>query len=119
VIRIYKDFHFDAAHWLPRVPDGHKCGRLHGHTYVLRVWCAGDLDERGFVVDYAEIADAVEHILAVLDHHLLNEIPGLSNPTTEVLATWIYDVLKIDLPQLVAIEVSESSTTGCVYEGTP
>src|SRR5512133_3287722 len=93
-LRIYKDFHFDAAHHLPHVPPGHKCGRLHGHTYLLRVWCSGPVDHRGFIVDYAEIAAAVEPVLERLDHRNLNEVQGLSNPTTEVLVAWVWFQLK-------------------------
>ncbi len=114
--RIYKDFHFDAAHWLPGVPDTHKCHRLHGHTYRLRVWCAGEVGESGMIVDYAEIATAVRPVLGRVDHRLLNDVPGLENPTTEVLAAWFYDELKRRLPELAGIEVAESATTGCLYE---
>lgn len=116
MMHIYKDFHFDAAHWLPKVPEEHMCRRLHGHTYKLRVWCAGAIGDSGMVVDYREIADAVRPVIDVLDHHLLNEIPGLSNPTTEVLAQWIFNKLvSVGLPQLKSVEISESSTTGCMY----
>jgi 6-pyruvoyltetrahydropterin/6-carboxytetrahydropterin synthase len=116
VTRIYKDFTFDSAHFLPLVEDGHKCKRLHGHTYRLRVWCSGPVNECGWIVDYAEIAAAVRPVLDALDHRLLNEVPGLENPTTENLARWTYDRVKPLLPALDAIEVAESATTGCVFE---
>ena len=113
---IYKDFRFDAAHYLPLVPHGHKCGGMHGHTYRVRVWCRGAIDVHGMIVDYADIAEAVNKVLEMIDHCVLNEIPGLGNPTTEILASWLYDQLKQGMPELYCIEVAESSTTGCVYE---
>lgn len=116
MIRIYKDFHFDAAHWLPRVPEGHKCRCLHGHTYHVRVWCSGPLDERGFVVDYAEIGNEALRLLNEVDHRCLNELPGLENPTTERLAQWFWDRLKPALPRLCSVEVRESDSTGCICE---
>lgn len=116
MLKIYKDFMFDAAHLLPQVEEGHKCKRLHGHTYRLRVWCSGPVNEFGWVIDYADIAAAVHPVLDALDHRLLNAVPGLENPTTENLAPWIYDRLKPVLLPLTRIEVAESSTTGCVFE---
>jgi len=116
MLKIYKDFTFDAAHFLPLVEDGHKCKRLHGHTYRLRVWCSGPVDELGWIVDYADIATAVRPILGMLDHRLLNDVPGLENPTTENVAPWIYKRVKPMLPALTTVEVAESSTTGCVFE---
>lgn len=115
MLKIYKDFNFDAAHFLPEVEDGHKCKRLHGHTYRLRIWCAGPVNDRGWVIDYAEIAAAAHSVLTALDHRLLNELPGLGNPTTEHLAPWIYDRLKPLLPVLAGVEVAESASTGCVF----
>ena len=111
-VRIAKTFDFDAANFLPLVPYGHKCRRLHGHTYRVEVICEGPLDARGMVLDYAEIAERWEVIEAQLDHRYLNEVPGLENPTTEALALWIVDRLT-QLPQLVAVRVYESATTYC------
>jgi 6-pyruvoyltetrahydropterin/6-carboxytetrahydropterin synthase len=116
MLKIYKDFTFDSAHFLPLVGDGHKCKRLHGHTYRLRVWCCGPTGELGWIVDYADIAAAVRPVLGMLYHGLLNDVPGLDNPTTEHLAPWIYRRIKPMLPALTAIEVAESATTGCVFE---
>ena len=116
MLKIYKDFTFESAHFLPLVDDGHKCKRLHGHTYRIRVWCGGPVDERGWIVDYADIAAAVRPVLGILDHCLLNDVPGLDNPTTEHLAPWIYKSIKPMLPALTMIEVAESATTGCVFE---
>ena len=113
---IWKDFHFDAAHWLPHVPEGHKCGRMHGHTYRVRVWCRGAIDDRGMIVDYAVIAEKVGAVIDRIDHRILNEIPGLGNPTTEILAPWLFEQIRVDLPELFRIEVAESATTGCVFQ---
>jgi 6-pyruvoyltetrahydropterin/6-carboxytetrahydropterin synthase len=114
--QIYKDFYFDAAHFLPLVPEGHKCGRMHGHTYRVRVWCRGPVDSQGMIVDYAAIAAVVQAILDLIDHRVLNEIPGLENPTTELLAPWLLAQIKSGMDQAFRIEVAESATTGCVYE---
>ena len=112
---IWKDFHFDSAHWLPHVPEGHKCRRLHGHTYRVRVWCRAAIDQ-GMIVDYAVIAEKVGTVIDRIDHRVLNEVAGLENPTTEILAPWLFQQIKADLPELFRIEVAESATTGCVYE---
>lgn len=112
-VTISKTFDFDAAHFLPNVEEGHKCRRLHGHTYRVEIVCAGEIDRRGMVLDYAEIAAAWKPVEVVLDHYLLNNIAGLENPTTEVLAPWIMARLVDALPQLVAVRVYESATTWC------
>lgn len=110
-IRIAKTFTFDAAHFLPLVPDGHKCKRVHGHTYRVDVICEGPIDARGMVCDYAEIAEAWRPLNDLLDHRLLNDIADLSNPTTEILAPFIIERL-IGIP-VVVVRVYESSTTWC------
>ncbi len=116
---ISKTFDFDAAHFLPLVPDGHKCKRMHGHTYRVEIICdnrvSGGLSN-GMVVDYAEIAKAWAPLHDMLDHRVLNEIPGLENPTTEVLAEWIWSEMPKGLDEVLrAIRVYESSTTWCEY----
>ena len=117
-MEIWKEFRFEAAHLLPNVPEGHKCRRLHGHSYRVRVYVEGDLDgELGWVVDFADIADAFEPLRKRLDHYYLNEIEGLENPTSEVLARWIWRRLEPVLPILSAIEVGETCTSGCIYRG--
>ena len=117
-MEIWRDIRFEAAHLLPNVPDGHKCKRLHGHSYRVRVHVEGELDpELGWVVDFADIAEACEPLRLRLDHYYLNEIDGLENPTSEVLARWIWRHLKPTLPMLSRIEVSETCTSGCVYRG--
>ena len=117
-MEIWKEFTFEAAHLLPNVPDGHKCKRLHGHSYRVRVCVEGELHPSlGWVVDFAEIAEAFEPIRQRLDHYYLNEIEGLENPTSEVLAKWIWTRLRPELPVLSAIEVSETCTSGCIFRG--
>lgn len=110
---ICKTFDFDAAHYLPHVPDGHKCKRLHGHTYRVDIICEGEPDVRGMVCDYAEIAEAWASIHATVDHRLLNELDGMENPTTEILAADFLRTLRLALPFCVAVRVWESSTTWC------
>jgi 6-pyruvoyltetrahydropterin/6-carboxytetrahydropterin synthase len=116
--RLVKDFSFEAAHRLPRVPAGHKCGRLHGHSFKIRVEIEGEIDaETGWLIDYAEIAEAFRPLHETLDHHYLNEIEGLENPTSEVLAAWIYERLIPRLPQLSRVTVQETCSARCVFEG--
>ena len=109
-VEISKVFDFDAAHWLPNVPEGHKCKRMHGHTYRVEVRVKGQLDHRGFVADYAELAEWMAPVIEALDHRTLNEVRGLDNPTTEVLVWWIWDQLR-GLDGLCAVRVYESATT--------
>lgn len=117
MVTIQKTFDFDAAHQLPNVPAGHKCGRLHGHTYRVEIRLSGVPDEKtGWFVDYADIARAWDPLSRQLDHHLLNEVVGLENPTTEVLVHWLFERLDRDSKVghfLSAIRVYESSTTWC------
>jgi 6-pyruvoyltetrahydropterin/6-carboxytetrahydropterin synthase len=110
---ISKTFEFDAAHRLPLLPPGHKCHRLHGHTYRVEVQLRGEPDARGMVRDYSEIAAAWAPLHELLDHHCLNDIEGLEQPTTEILAPFIFDALVDELPELSAVRVYESSTTWC------
>ncbi|MBP2857125.1 6-carboxytetrahydropterin synthase QueD [Dickeya oryzae] len=115
---LFKDFQFEAAHRLPHVPDGHKCGRLHGHSFMVRLEITGEVDPyTGWVMDFAELKAAFKPTWERLDHHYLNEIPGLENPTSEVLARWIWQQLKPTLPLLSAVTVKETCTAGCIYRG--
>jgi len=117
-MEIYKEFSFEAAHKLPNVPDGHKCGRLHGHTFYVRVYVKGEVDPTsGWVMDFADIKAIFAPIYDQLDHYYLNDIEGLENPTSENLATWIWNKLKPNFPALSQIEVRETCTSGCIYKG--
>jgi 6-pyruvoyltetrahydropterin/6-carboxytetrahydropterin synthase len=115
---IYKEFTFEAAHRLPNVPEGHKCARLHGHSYLAVVHVAGPVRENtGWVQDFGDIKAAFKPLEDQLDHHYLNEVPGLENPTSEVLAKWIWDRLIGELPNLREVRVRETCTSGCIYRG--
>jgi 6-pyruvoyltetrahydropterin/6-carboxytetrahydropterin synthase len=117
-MELFKEFTFEAAHRLPSVPDGHKCARLHGHSYRVEVHVAGDVDPTsGMVMDFADIKTAFAPIRDQLDHYYLNEVDGLENPTSENLARWIWQRLKPGLPQLARLVVRETCTCGCTYEG--
>ncbi|MCS7033626.1 MAG: 6-carboxytetrahydropterin synthase QueD [Phycisphaerae bacterium] len=118
VVRLTKSFGFEAAHLLPTFPEGHKCRRLHGHSFRFDVIVEGQVDPRkGYLIDYGDIKAATEPILRRLDHRYLNEIEGLENPTSEVLARWIYDRLKPVLPQIAAVVVHETCSSSCEYRG--
>jgi 6-pyruvoyltetrahydropterin/6-carboxytetrahydropterin synthase len=110
---IGKTFDFDAAHFLPHVDEGHKCRRMHGHTYRVEFKLQGPVDERGMICDYAEISAAWAPIHDMLDHRTLNDVPGLENPTTEILAPWILREFKKSRLPVVSVRVYESSTTWC------
>lgn len=115
---IFREFTFEAAHRLPNVPAGHKCARLHGHSYRVEVHVRGAVDhDLGWVMDFADVKAAFAPFLDQLDHHYLNEVDGLGNPTSENLARWIWDRLVPTLPALAKVVVRETCTTGCVYEG--
>ena len=117
-MEIFKLFTCEAAHRLPNVPDGHKCGRLHGHSYRIEVWVRGPVEyDTGYVMDLASLETAFQPIYDQLDHHYLNEIEGLSNPTSENLARWIWQRLCSSVPTLAKVTVYETCTSGCVYQG--
>jgi 6-pyruvoyltetrahydropterin/6-carboxytetrahydropterin synthase len=117
-MEIFKTFTIDAAHHLPDVPAGHKCGRLHGHTFTIEIHACGEVGNKsGWVVDFADIAKAFASIHNRLDHSYLNEIEGLGNPTSENIARWIWAHLKPELPLLSRIMIKETPNVGCCYEG--
>ena len=117
IARLSKRFRFEAAHHLPRVPEGHKCRRLHGHSYHVEVVVEGPVDEgTGWVMDYADIATAFAPLHDQLDHHYLNEVQDLENPTSENLARWIWQRLEGRVP-LVEIRIDETCTSACIYRG--
>ena len=117
-MEIFKEFTFEAAHLLPNVPPEHKCRRLHGHSFRVRIHVEGDLDPSlGWVTDFAGVREAFEPIWAELDHRYLNDIEGLENPTSEVIAKWIWTRLMPKLPGLSRITLFETCTAGCDYRG--
>jgi 6-pyruvoyltetrahydropterin/6-carboxytetrahydropterin synthase len=116
-MEIFREFTFEAAHRLPHVPQGHKCARLHGHSYRVEVHVKGEVGaDTGWVMDFGDLRTAFQPLHEQLDHRYLNEVPGLENPTSEVLARWIWDRLADTLP-LSAVQVRETCTSGCVYRG--
>lgn len=115
---IFKEFTFEAAHRLPNVPPDHKCYRLHGHSFRVELHVRGDVGvETGWVMDFGDIKKAFQPFYDQLDHQYLNEIEGLSNPTSENLARWIWRQLQPALPGLCEIVVRETCTSGCIYRG--
>lgn len=115
---LFCDFTFEAAHRLPHVPEGHKCARLHGHSYRVRLSVRGAVAQAtGWVQDFAEIKAAFRPLHDMLDHRYLNEVEGLENPTSENLALWIWGRVREALPGLVEVSVCETCTSGCVYDG--
>lgn len=117
-MEIFKEFSIEAAHRLPNVPEGHKCARLHGHSFLVSIFVEGPVgDKTGWIMDFGDIKAAFAPIYAQLDHHYLNDIKGLENPTSENLAVWIWDHLKPRLPLLSYIQIKETCTSGCIYRG--
>jgi len=111
-------FTCESAHRLPYVPEGHKCGRLHGHSFRIEIWVRGPVeDETGWVMDFADLGQVFQPIYQQLDHHYMNEVEGLSNPTSENLARWIWNRLRPSLPLLSRVFVNETCTSGCMYQG--
>jgi 6-pyruvoyltetrahydropterin/6-carboxytetrahydropterin synthase len=117
-MQIFKIFQIEAAHRLPNVPAGHKCARLHGHSFRVELHVSGEPGAHtGWVMDFADVKTAFAPVFDRLDHHCLNDVPGLENPTSENLALWIWRELKPLLPPLSKIVVHETCTSGCVYSG--
>ncbi len=117
-IELRKTFQFEAAHLLPHLPETHKCRRLHGHSFKVEIAVAGECDEKlGWLMDYADIKALFKPIWEQLDHRYLNEIRGLENPTSEIIAVWIWNRLKPQLPMLVEVSVAETCTARAVFRG--
>jgi len=117
-MEIFRVFTLEAAHRLPNVPPGHKCARLHGHSFRIELHVAGEVDSHtGWVMDFADVSAAFRPVFEQLDHCYLNDVPGLENPTSENLARWIWSATKPRLPLLRKVVVHETCTSGCVYRG--
>ncbi len=118
MVRLTRKFGFESAHRLPQVPASHKCSRLHGHSFRVEVTVRGPVDEQlGWFIDYAEIDQACRALTEQLDHRYLNEIDGLSNPTSENLARFIWERLIGPLPSLESVIVLETCESRCEYRG--
>lgn len=111
---VTKEFEFEAAHALPHLQEGHKCRNLHGHSYKLTVEISGETDERGFVIDYAEIAEVVNPIIKSLDHQNLNEVFEFKT-TSENLAKWLFIKIRESIPGISRVILKETSGTSAVY----
>lgn len=117
-VQVYKEFTIEAAHHLPNVPEDHKCRRLHGHSFHIGIHVRGPIDAHsGWLMDFADIKAAFKPLYQQLDHHYLNDIEGLENPTSENLARWVWQRLIKTLPELYAVEVKETCQSGCLYLG--
>lgn len=117
-VELEKTFWFEAAHLLPNVPEGHKCRRLHGHSFRIDVAVAGPVNAQvGWLLDYADIKEAFAPVMERLDHRYLNDIEGLENPTSELLAAWIWERLAPRLPGLARVTVQETCEARCHYFG--
>ena len=117
-MEIFRTFTFEAAHYLPMSPEGHKCRRMHGHSFRTDVYIEGEVDgETGWIMDFGDVKRAFEPLEEALDHTVLNDVEGLDNPTSENIARWIWDRLKPELPGLSKVIVRETCNTGCIYRG--
>lgn len=116
--RLERSYRFEAAHFLPRVPAGHKCARMHGHSYEIQIAIEGEVDATlGWVMDFAALDEYAMPLVKLLDHQILNEIEGLDNPTIELLAAWWWQRLRPTLPQLVEVTAAETVTSRCIFRG--
>lgn len=118
-MRIYKEFTFEAAHFLPSAPPGHPNARVHGHSFRVRVSIDGELDDKtGVIMHLDDVEAALADVHGALDHRMLNEVEGLSQPTLERIAAWLWDRLHNRLPGLAEIVVArDSCREGCIYRG--
>lgn len=115
---IFRIFTIEAAHRLPHVPADHKCARLHGHSFRIELHLSGEVNAHtGWIMDFAELKTIFQPTYERLDHHYLNDIEGLENPTSENLARWIWQQIKPQLPALSKVVVHETCTSGAVYQG--
>lgn len=118
VVELVKDFRFEAAHYLPNVPEDHKCRRMHGHSFRGEIAVRGPIDPKtGWLLDFADLKREIDKVVTRLDHYLLNDVEGLDNPTSEAVAIWIWKRLAPTVPQLVRITIEETCTTRCHYFG--
>ncbi|MGA7617644.1 MAG: 6-carboxytetrahydropterin synthase QueD [Thermoanaerobaculia bacterium] len=117
-VELVKDFRFEAAHYLPNLPDSHKCRRMHGHSFRGELAVRGPVDPHtGWLIDFGELKAILRPVLDRLDHYLLNEIEGLENPTSETLTVWLWNQLHSYLPGLYRVTIEETCSSRCNYYG--
>lgn len=117
-VHLSKRYGFEAAHCLPKAPDGHKCRNLHGHSFKFDVEVRGQVpDETAWFMDYKDISKVVKPLVEELDHTYLNDIPGLEDGTSEVLARWLWKRLENNIQGLHRVTVYETDTSRCDYFG--
>ena len=117
-VRLVHEFKFESAHRLPKVPAGHKCARLHGHSFKVELAIVGPMNpETGWLIDFGELEEIWRPVYQTLDHNYLNDVPGLENPTSEILAKWIWDRMKPTLPMLDQVTLFETCDARCEYRG--
>ncbi|NYT32064.1 6-carboxytetrahydropterin synthase QueD [Rhizobium sp. WYCCWR 11128] len=117
-MKITQAFTFEAAHRLPNVPTTHKCHRMHGHSYRVELQLKGVVDPRtGFVIDFFDVEKVFGPVLESLDHHTLNDIDGLENPTAENIAVWIWQKVKPLIDELNSVKVVETPSCWAEFEG--
>ncbi len=111
-----QQFQVESARFLPHLPKEHPCSRVHGHSFKIILTMVGEADAKlGWVRDYHEIENLAKPVLLKLDHRNLNEVAGLENPTSEQLSFWIFERLKIVIPELIRVSIQETNTTECSY----
>lgn len=119
IVELMKEYRFEAAHRLPSVPVTHKCANVHGHSYRVELFVTGPVDPRsGWLIDFGVIDDLWNVVFARLDHHYLNDVPGLENSTCENVAGYVWKSMKESIPQLSAVRVWETHDSSCTYRGT-
>lgn len=118
-VEIVKKYRFEAAHYLPNVPEGHKCKRMHGHSFRFELVLRGPVEpDTGWLIDFGDISKVVKPLIEnYLDHYLLNDVEGLENPTSEQISIWLWDRIKPHLEPLSEVIVHETCTARCVYRG--
>ncbi|NME70493.1 6-carboxytetrahydropterin synthase QueD [Flammeovirga aprica] len=117
-MKIFKSYTFEAAHFLPQMPEGHPCRRIHGHSWKMELHFDGELVlPYEWVIDFHEIDSVVDPIYKILDHNFLNEVEGLENPTSEVISIWVWNKIKEQLPALCKVVIYETPEAGTEYVG--
>ena len=116
-MKLFKEFTFEAAHKLPMVPKDHKCFNLHGHSFKVKITIEGEVNEMGWVMDLSSAKESCKPRIDGLEHKYLNEAEGLHNPTSENIAIWLWNKIIKELPELSVIEIMETCTSGCRYQG--